>query len=488
MNNKKILFIVLVSFTLILTGTFSSAIKTSVNTGNYNSFQTKNMSSNEGIANWTLMHYLCCDNNHMGYIIDMKIENISRVGSTDDLNIIVAKDGVEYGDSAVYFIEKDNPVNINDIFNWPEEVDMGHPNTVKTFINLVKQYYPAKQYAIIFDTDFGSGWQGILRDTDGESKTGLPLMTIPEFADVFKEITKNGAEKIDIVALATCISGSYETAYELSPYVNYIVFSQEHMLEPLDKGAEYIFQYLDVTWYLKNNTNVKPEQYAKKMVELYNPCDFPLWVFYTYEIFAKKGEISPVLKLLSNILTEFLNNRKNPDYHIVGIHTTLSAINLSRINNVKNALNNLTSKLLLHINTENVKNSIDDARKNVRTYGNFYSKTQKISMLSHIFHIKKTAFDSYIDLYNLAELINESVNCSEIKDLCLNLMDEINNSVIKKTSMPNDDSHGYSIYFPKEKSLYNKYIWSDEKYPGYENLKFSEDSNWDDFLKTYLDI
>ncbi|EMR73394.1 Peptidase C11, clostripain [Thermoplasmatales archaeon SCGC AB-539-N05] len=486
-NNKIIVFLTIL--VLVSSGTLTSANIIQTKNDNFNEKEKFLYSNFENIiANWTLMHYLSFDNHHVSYEIDIKMENFTKIGSSDDFNLIVASDGEEYGDSSIYYVEQDDAVKINNDFNWPEEVDMGNPNTVKSFINLVKQNYPAKHYAIIFYTDCGSGWQGVLRDTDGGNDSGFPLMTIPMLAEVFKDVTEDGSDKFDVVGIMTCLSGSLEIAYELSPYVKYIVFSEEHMLEPLDKGPEYIFQYVKTTWNLKNNTNMTPEEYAKSLVDYFKPCYFPLWVFYIYEIIYKKGEISPLLKALSNVLTKILNNRKNPDCHIANIDTTLSTINLSRLGNVKNSLNKLTSELILYIEDEDIKNAISNARKNVRSYGHFYPKNQEVSKLAMIFLIEKLMFDSYVDLYNLVDLIYRSVENNEIKNLCLQLMDQINYSVVKKTSMPSDNSNGFSIYFPKEKNLYNKYIWNDEFNPEYENLKFSKDTPWDEFLKTYLDI
>lgn len=442
----------------------------------------------ENIAEWTLIHYLCFDNHHESYELEQKMNDFKKIGSNNDFNLIVAKDAVETGDSAVFYIEKNNAVNISNEFNWPKEVDMGSPYTIKTLIQKVKENYPSKHYGIILYTDYGSGWQGVCRDTNNGKDNGLPLMTIPELANVFKETSNNGVDPFDLVVIRTCISGSLETAYELYPYVKYVVFSQEHMLEPLDKGLEYTFQYKKSTWYLKNNTNATPEEFAEKMVDFYNPTDFPLWVLYTYEIIYKKGEMSPFLKLFSNIATNFLNNLKNPDYHVASLHTTLSAVNVSKLNNLKESLNNLSEKLILHCEDEEISSSLEKARKNVRSYGHFYPKTPDISSLAMMLLINKVTFGSYIDLYNLAELLKNSTDDQQIKNLCVDLIDDINNSVIRNTCVEFDDSNGYSIYYPEEKDLYNRYIWNNEFDPDYEGLKFSKDTLWDEFLKNYLNI
>ncbi|HID26184.1 MAG TPA: hypothetical protein EYP23_06985 [Thermoplasmata archaeon] len=68
---------------------------------------------------------------------------------------------------------------------------MGDPNTVKSFVNLVTGEYPAQHYALIILSDCGSSWQGISRDA-GARDNGIPLMSMPMFANVLKEVTFDG--------------------------------------------------------------------------------------------------------------------------------------------------------------------------------------------------------------------------------------------------------------------------------------------------------
>jgi len=45
-----------------------------------------------------------------------------------------------------------------------------------------------------------------------------------------------------------------------------------------------------------------------------------------------------------------------------------------------------------------------------------------------------------------------------------------------------------SIYFPINGKLYNKYLWDEEIPYLYETLSFTNNTCWDEFLKTYLEI
>lgn len=435
-------------------------------------------------ADWTVMFYLCCQN-HISYEADKVINDLLEIGSTSDLNIIVLKDQNKDNDSRLYYIEKDNLLNLNPVYEWPDELDMGDPNTLKSFINLVKQNYPAENYALYLLSDMGSGWQGILHDS-GNPNHGIPLMSIPMFANVFKETTTNNSDKIDVLILNPCVCGMIETAYELSPYIDYLVFSEEHMLEDLDKGPEYILQYKECLSNLKNNTNMSPEEFALCFTNSYNPVSFSMWVFYAYMILVKKGEYPPFVKVLSDILTKIFNSLPNKDYHIVEIKTTLSAINLTRIEDLVNSFSDLVSLLVLHQDDKDIKNCIKDARGKVREYGKFYYKNRETALYYLNFPMEKRAFDSFIDLYNLLELINQTCSTLTIKNACEKVMTEQKNTVIASKALQGDPSHGLSIYFPENKNLYNKYLWDDKITYKYEELNFSTMTHWDDFLKLFL--
>ena len=443
--------------------------------------------TDSGNKKWTIMYYLCLDNNHTDYELELISNDLMEIGSTDDLNIMLLGDGENDDDTVLYYIEEGSVVELNDMYGWPDEVDMSNPVTLKSFINLVMNHYPADHYALFILSDQGSGWQGILHDDKS------PLMSIPDFADVLKDVTNDGEEKIDVIGFMPCVNGMLEVIYEISSYVDYAVISEEHMLEPLDKGPEYIFPYFESTWNLKNNTDMTPEDFACSVVDYYNPCSFKLFVFYIYLVITFKNKAGIFLRTLSNVLTKIFNSLPNPEFHNVELLTTLSAINTSKLNDLKDAIDELSSLLILNINDKNVVNSIKSARNQVREYGKSYPKNKRVAKLAFMFSIEKYAFDSFIDLYHLIELINESVENQVIKDACNNVIEKFNEAVLANNVMPEDNSHGMSIYFPKSRELYNKHIWEyskgREELPNlYEELQFSEDTLWDEFLKEYLEV
>jgi hypothetical protein len=74
-------------------------------------------------------------------------------------------------------------------------------------------------------------------------------------------------------------------------------------------------------------------------------------------------------------------------------------------------------------------------------------------------------------------------------------MDTLNITIIVNKALPTDPSHGLSIYFPELKCQYDQSIWryplskNFRKIPSpYEDLMFTKDTQWDEFLKMYLGV
>ena len=436
------------------------------------------------LADWTVMYYLCCDN-HISYEADIMLDNLTKVGSSQDFNLIALKDGNEQGDSALYKIEEGKLVDISSLYGIPSELDMSNSNTMRVFLQIAMSDFPAKHYCLYINSDCGSGWIGVCHDNQAVTNKNYPLIPYPKFSSVLKDVTSDGTNKLDVIVYNPCVSQAFEASYELYPYVNYMVASEEHMLEESDMGPQYVLKYLDSTWELKNNTALSPEEFAKSFVDSYIPCIQPLMVGFYY-IALKHNNVFPFVRFLSEKATKFLNNRRNPSLHIVSFHTTLSLINLSKTDAVAKAIDNLASLLLLNINEKEIINSINKARSQVREYGKLYPKKWSIEPFYIEFPIEKFAYDSFVDLYNLVQLINRSVENQAIKNACTEVLNKLADAVIANKAMPNDESYGTSIYFPKAKALYNSNIWKGKILTKYEELRFSQDTQWDEFLRAYL--
>ena len=75
-----------------------------------------------------------------------------------------------------------------------------------------------------------------------------------------------------------------------------------------------------------------------------------------------------------------------------------------------------------------------------------------------------------------------------IKNHCKIVMNSINDSIKIINKVENDPSHGLNIYFPDNSIDYNKDIEGGKLACFYENLKFSKETTWDEFIRSYLGV
>lgn len=419
-------------------------------------------------AKWTLMMY-CAFDNHRDLETNDTIKTFTDIGSDSNLNIVVLLDERAIDDTRYLYIEKNGVVPLS----WPEsESNMGNPDTLERFLDLTIASYPADHYALFVMSTHGSGWQGAGGDTAGtDSSRYLSLITLPDYTNILKNVTDDGNKKIDLVGYDICVTGSFETAYEIAPYVNYMVSNQEHGFgygEFSDEGKPLWWNYSCFLQQLKDNPDMTPEQFAISIVDCYVLGTSTSKIFYL----IKAPKFYPITKF----------------------HTTLSAANLSKANEISTAADVLASVLKDHLSE--IKNEIKSARSEVREYGKLYRKFWFLPpRIAYPLQLDPLGYDCFIDLYDFAERLKEKTSAAEIKNACDAVMGAFDKVVIANKAEPTDPSHGFSIYFPELKCQYDQSIWRTigvknfRKIPStYEDLRFSHDTSWDEFLKAYLKI
>jgi hypothetical protein len=120
-------------------------------------------------------------------------------------------------------------------------------------------------------------------------------------------------------------------------------------------------------------------------------------------------------------------------------------------------------------NIDMYKGDIQSALEETRTYGLAFD------------------IDYYMDLKDFLEHLSiDDPDYLEIKNTVLNNIEE---TVIAKVTLEGYPSCGFNFYFPNEKGDYNDALRYDHALPSpYEETLFAIDTNWDEFLKTFLDI
>lgn len=414
-------------------------------------------------AKWTVLYYMCGDSN-MDIYIDPLIDKLSTVGSNEDVNIVCLIDKKGYGNSnLVYINEKGQQVTLNRLYGWPDEIDMGNQNTLEVFCMQMMDAFPATYYAFMTYANGGTGWKKYPLDDDD----GKGYVTTPELAESLKKITNNGREKIDVLQTSCCMS-NIEFSYEIAPYVDYLITTQEHIAE-----KTIVPRFYKAVWDLKNNTHMSPEEFGKAAAYRHDP--------HSFQYFESYG-IKPYY------ITKLFNKLPFPGLHTVMMHSSVAIVNLSTIDDLVEAVNTLSSYMLLNQEDKEFKIDIRQARDDVREFGKASPKSWIYYKIYQKLPLEILSYNCRIDLYNFIDLFNNTIEQSLINNFCCYTMEKINESIVELVKMPDDPSYGFNIYFPVERDTYNKNISQETLTSPYEDLKFCQDTYWDEFLKNYLNI
>jgi hypothetical protein len=396
---KKILIFVLVGILLIGTQAIIGA--------NVINKQTEN--SNRSLE-WVIMVYLNGDN-ALSAAQGVILEEIRQVGSSTDVQLTVLIDQNQEDDTKLYYIVGTTLVQQT----WPSESNMDDADTIKDFVLKVKSDYPANHYELIISSNKGSGWQGICWDDHGD---GI-MITMPELLDALNQITNNGADKIDILGIETCMTGNIEVAYQIRNCVDiFMAYPECAMIGD--------WPYSEAFNDLITSPTMTPSEYAITTVDYFIPKDWP-------------------------------------QYDMI---TTMAATELSYLDDLSVQINDLAVEFM--DNLDNYRDQITTALTSARIYALLWD------------------IDYYIDFYDFLDLLTISdPDVVNIKNNITNIMDTV---VIANKHLPTDPSHGLSIYFPRRTSDYNSSLRYDDIPSPYEETSFAIDTQWDEFLKTYLGI
>lgn len=448
-------------------------------------------------ADWTVMIYMNADNNLEPYAL-MDFEEMARVGSTDKVNIVVQFDRIDgwtsdmgnWSQTLRFRVEKAmHPLPERALQDLGEQ-DMGKGEVLGNFVTWAKDRYPAKRYMLDI-WDHGQGWRfanliSLLRDNETLAEVAserrdeikvAELMTIKEKTRDFSTVASiapdsatestlrsisnddtsasklynremqetlqnvlgidQGGEKLQVLGFDACLMGMVETAFAMRNVARVMVASEE--LEPGD-GWDY-------SLWLRSLTD-KPEmdefELGRALVLAYEK---------TYE--AKAGD------------------------------TTLSAVDLSKVEGLATSIDELAETLTLRLAVESELQNILRARQVSLPYAPGRGLHG-------------------IDLGRFCEKIlafsTDSVLRERADDTRSTLAALILQNYAGKTRKPTYEfsyvgqrvgfgSNGLSIYFPESKLLFeadpirNGYEESNTDYP----VEFVQVHRWDNFLQAYFD-
>ena len=390
---------------------------------------------------WTVMVYMAGDNNLDGAAL-RDIEEMARVGSTKDVNVLVQLDRLEDKKTRRFLITKGGGYNLDCVETFGE-TNTGDPKILEDFLTWSIERYPADQYFLIL-WNHGSGWWEDARSrvattkaAEDRSRRQIPRASLfrhntnltnhsshrsicyddtsggdaldnSELKNVLTNACTVIGKKIDILGMDACLMTMVEVAWQLRDSVEILVGSE---IEEPNDGWPYAEILQFITAKPKSKTHIIAKEVVKQYVASYKD----------------QGET-----------------------------VTQSAINTSATEEIIRALIPLAAELL---------SDLDKNRKLIQWAWD---------------HAPKFYDDNYLDLYAFARKLR-SKDRGQIREKADALIAALKTGKTKsilsygKLGAEVAGTKGLSIYFPAE------YI-----NPAYRHLDFAIDAQWAIFLERYL--
>ncbi len=182
-------------------------------------------------ATWTIIGYLDgnndldISNNGASYVIE-DAQNLEKVGSTDEVQIVVAVGSIKTGGVVKYYhiehYDNELPDSLSStVLQDLGTKDMSDPRTLKDFIDYAVAHYPADHYVLILD-DHGGGWRGCCVD---QQNGGGNMMNLVQL----KQALRDANIHFDVIIFHACLMGQVEVAYQLKDLTDYVVASEFSM-------------------------------------------------------------------------------------------------------------------------------------------------------------------------------------------------------------------------------------------------------------------
>ena len=363
---------------------------------------------NETVADWTFMVYLDADNNLERAGIEI-FNKTASVDSSSRVNIVVQMDrnpghnstlGYDdrYGnwtDCKRFNVTKGmTPTQENAVMNLTE-VNMGHPDTLKDFVNWTINNYPANYYFLVL-WDHGIGCMGVCFDFFNETGP-LPYpdaLSLPEISQALSRLPAI----MDVVLFDACSMGMIEVAYQIKDCANVLVAPEGLGWAPAP--------YDDYLSSLTSNPSMLPSEFARDVVTKYME-----WC--------------------------------NSDARIQ--NATMSATDVAKITGLMAAIDDFAIKL--KANEILYHEQISLARSLTEGYMGPYG--DQSGYYIDLYHFAEQIYSNVLDDARMRD--------EEIRSSADQLMTTLESIIIIEEAKECPNSHGLSIFFPDEKAKYDEY-------------------------------
>lgn len=326
-----------------------------------------------------------------------------------------------------------------------DDLDMSKPTTLADFLVWGMRAYPAQNYLVVL-MDHGGGWNGAF--TDDASARGDRIMSPDGIAAALRMAHTASGQKPHVVDMAACLMASAEVAHEMKDDAGFLVGSEE-------MGTIAAFKYNPIVNALQRFARLgkalKPQQIADFLVHYYD--------------------------------------KDNTDAYV-----TRSAIDLSKVAPVKEAVNRLAETLLA---TKTKPDVLRAAMSRAQNFG----RTETVD-----------GPDQVRDLYDLAKQFSTDTDIKDarVKGAAKDVMKAVQRAVVAneaheyervdvideglsidgkekvktlKISTGRFDTHGLSILAPT-----SDLATDDDVMARYGQLRFAKDNKWPLFLQKLASI
>ncbi len=377
---------------------------------------------------WTFMIYLDGDNSLSSYAYDdfnemeQGLYNLVQSGGNDNLNIIVLFD--DTSPTAGTRLYQVVPDNTNDIVSTRldtgaselGELAMNAPGTLSNFINYSKTSFPADHYALILWNHGGGA-----RSISGTASKEIYSRQIADdwssgdgdylFLDEMKQaLISSGfskTNKLDLIGFDACIMGEVETAYEFRNLADYFTAS---MANENNDGWDYTDLFGSMAE--SGSSTGSPAELGKLIVKSYHDSteNYPDQSMSAVDL-SKIGNLKTALDQLavgiySENKKEFIENVRDASVHyfndidinaaIAEPYYDINDFSYAIINNPQLFSNNLISKAK---NVLDILSGVIVAAYAGDVYGDYYGSGKKVKRGLSIFFSKGNLIYNNYSLY-----------------------------------------------------------------------------------------
>ncbi len=185
------------------------------------------------VHKWTFMVFIAGDNN-LDPAALRDIAEMAKVGSSEDLNVIVQLDRANDQKTRRFYITEGGGYK-KDCIETFEETNTGDPAVLENFILWGMEKYPAERYALVVWNHGGGWWDEDIRakrNIGYDDSSDGDALDNQELRDVLDKITRISGHRLAILGMDACLMGMIEVAWQLRSSVDVLVGSEEE--EPFD--------------------------------------------------------------------------------------------------------------------------------------------------------------------------------------------------------------------------------------------------------------